>query len=225
MGTEQNQGPGATDGRKYSLNDMVRTGCDGCRGCSACCQGMGSSIVLNPKDVYHLTGGLGMSFQELMTDKIELQVADGIILPNLRMDGETERCVFLNAQGRCTIHDFRPDICRIFPLGRSYEEDKIYYIYLVNGCKKPGRTKVKVRKWIDVQDAEKDEEFLIKWHNFRKAARDAARKGAGVHDSLEQAKAVSMNVLKRFYLMPYDTDRDFYRQFDERLKTGYEELE
>lgn len=223
MGMEQN--PGATDGRKYSLNDMVRAGCDGCRGCSACCQGMGSSIVLNPKDVYHLTAGLGMSFQELMAEKIELHVADGIILPNLRMDEKEERCVFLNAQSRCSIHAFRPDICRIFPLGRSYEEGKIHYIYLVNGCKKTGRTKVKVRKWIDTPDVEKDEEFLIKWHCFRKAARAAAQKDAGGHKPAEQAKTVSMNLLKRFYLTPYDTNRDFYQQFDERLGLGYEDLE
>lgn len=223
MGMGEN--PGATDGKKYYLNDMVRTGCNDCQGCSACCQGMGSSVVLSPKDIYHLTAGLGASFQELMADKIELQVADGIILPNLRMDGENEQCVFLNAQGRCSIHAFRPDICRIFPLGRCYEEDRIHYIYLVNGCKKPGRTKVKVRKWIDTPDVQKDEEFLIKWHRFQKEARAAAQKNTGCNKPVEQAKTVSMKLLKRFYLTPYDTNRDFYQQFHQRLGQGYEELE
>ena len=223
MGMGEN--PGATDGKKYSLNDMVRTGCNDCQGCSACCQGMGSSVVLSPKDIYHLTAGLGASFQELMADKIELQVADGIILPNLRMDGENEQCVFLNAQGRCSIHAFRPDICRIFPLGRCYEEDRIHYIYLVNGCKKPGRTKVKVRKWIDTPDVQKDEEFLIKWHRFQKEARAAAQKNTGCNKPVKQTKTVSMKLLKRFYLTPYDTNRDFYQQFHQRLGQGYEELE
>ena len=35
-----------SDGKRYGANDMVKVGCDDCRGCSACCHGMGDSIVL-----------------------------------------------------------------------------------------------------------------------------------------------------------------------------------
>ena len=41
-----------SDGKLYSRDDMVKAGCDDCRGCSACCHGMGNSIVLDPYDVY-----------------------------------------------------------------------------------------------------------------------------------------------------------------------------
>ena len=44
-----------SDGKLYSRDDMVKAGCDDCRGCSACCHGMGNSIVLDPYDVYRLT--------------------------------------------------------------------------------------------------------------------------------------------------------------------------
>ena len=37
-----------SDGKLYSRDDMVKAGCDDCRGCSACCHGMGNSIVLDP---------------------------------------------------------------------------------------------------------------------------------------------------------------------------------
>lgn len=37
-----------SDGRLYSSNDMVRADCHNCEGCSACCRGMGNSIVLDP---------------------------------------------------------------------------------------------------------------------------------------------------------------------------------
>ena len=36
-----------SDGKRYGANDMVKVGCDDCRGCSACCRGMGDSIVLD----------------------------------------------------------------------------------------------------------------------------------------------------------------------------------
>lgn len=40
-----------TDGRLYTKNDMVKAGCNDCKGCSACCHGMGESIVLDPYDI------------------------------------------------------------------------------------------------------------------------------------------------------------------------------
>jgi len=104
-----------SDGRLYGINDMVKAGCDGCSGCFECCQGMGNSIVLDPYDVYRLTTGLNCRFEDLLADKLDLNVVDGIILPNLKMSTEGDRCVFLNMEGRCGIHSLRPGICRIFP--------------------------------------------------------------------------------------------------------------
>ena len=39
-----------SDGRLYSANDMVKVECGDCAGCSACCQNMGTSVVLDPMD-------------------------------------------------------------------------------------------------------------------------------------------------------------------------------
>ena len=113
-----------SDGRLYGLNDMVKAGCDDCQGCFACCCGMGSSIVLDPYDMHRLTRGLGQTAAQLLADKLELNVVDGIVQPNIRMGGKCDgRCGFLNAGGRCSIHPYRPGICRLFPLGRYYDED------------------------------------------------------------------------------------------------------
>ena len=43
-----------SDGRLYSSGDMVKADCRDCEGCSACCRGMGSSILLDPMDVWRL---------------------------------------------------------------------------------------------------------------------------------------------------------------------------
>ncbi|GKH32254.1 YkgJ family cysteine cluster protein [Muricomes sp. OA1] len=134
-----------SDGRLYGPNDMVRADCGGCEGCPAsCCRGMGNTIVLDPLDVFRMTTALGAKFEELLIDKIELNVADGLILPNLKMDGEGESCVFLNSQGRCSIHDARPGICRIFPLGRYYEDRDFRYFLQTHECLKENRAKIKV---------------------------------------------------------------------------------
>ena len=56
--------------RLYGLGDLVKADCMGCDGCSACCRGMGSSVVLDPFDLFRMEAGLGVSFGALLEDKI-----------------------------------------------------------------------------------------------------------------------------------------------------------
>ena len=110
-----------SDGRTYGLNDMVKADTGNCAGCFKCCTGMGTSIVLDPYDVCQIKAALNKSFQELLDQGyIELNMVDGLILPNLKMNSKN-RCSFLSDEGRCTIHQYRPGMCRIFPLGRVYD--------------------------------------------------------------------------------------------------------
>ena len=204
-----------SDGKKYSINDMVKADCDDCKGCSACCHGMGSSIVLDPLDVHRLMSHFQTRFEVLLEDKIELNIVDGVILPNLKMNtqAEGEPCVFLDAEGRCSIHEDRPGICRIFPLGRVYEDNSFSYILQIHDCQKENRSKVKVSKWIDTPDLKKNQQFITDWHYFLKAAQ--ARLAAGGEEEL--IKRIAMQILQYFYIEPYHTDCDFYEQFDKRL--------
>ncbi|MBE5961349.1 MAG: YkgJ family cysteine cluster protein [Lachnospiraceae bacterium] len=202
-----------SDGKYYGVNDMVKAGCDDCKGCSACCHGMGESIQLDPYDIYRLTVGLGKTFEQLATDHIELKVQRGIILPNLKMSAEKEACTFLNEEGRCSIHAHRPGICRIFPLGRYYEDRSFRYIMQVHECPKPNKTKVKVSKWIDTKDITKNEQFIITWHYFIKDMQEAIKT---VTDE-QQIRTISLYILNQFYTKPYAADIDFYSQFAERM--------
>lgn len=202
-----------TDGKLYNLNDLVKVGCNDCEGCSACCKGMGNSIILDPLDIYRLLQNLNTTFEELLKDKIELNVVDGMILPNLRMAGQSEQCAFLNHQGRCDIHAFRPGICRLFPLGRYYENHGYQYILQINECIKPNKTKVKVRKWIDTADLKNNEQFIIDWHYFLKDLQNIVK---NTQDD-NFIRNINMYVLKTFYMTSYDIDMDFYNQFNKRL--------
>ena len=203
-----------SDGKLYGINDMVRADCNGCKGCSACCHGMGNSVILDPFDIYRMTAGLKKTFEELLQSHIELNVVDGIILPNLKMSGEEEACGFLNEEGRCSIHPYRPGFCRIFPLGRYYEEHGFHYILQIHECKAENRSKVKVKKWIDTPDLKKNEQFIIDWHYLQK---DLQRL---IQEKNEDAftKKISMHILTQFYLTPYSAEQDFYEQFARRYE-------
>jgi len=209
-----------SDGKLYELNDLVKAGCNDCKGCSACCQGMGNSIILDPLDIYRLVINLNNTFEELLDDKIELNIVDGMIMPNLKMIGVSEKCSFLNNEGRCGIHPFRPGICRLFPLGRFYENQSFKYFLQVHECKKKNKTKIKVRKWIDTTELKNNEQFVIDWHYFLKDIQNTVK--STKNDNLR--KDINMYLLKNFYIKPYDTNIDFYIQFNERLSEAKEFL-
>ncbi|MBQ7954880.1 MAG: YkgJ family cysteine cluster protein [Lachnospiraceae bacterium] len=204
-----------SDGKLYGLNDMVKACANNCDGCSACCHGRGDTITLDPLDVHHLKTGLQTGFEQLMTGGISLGVVNGIIRPSMMMtEEEDSKCIFLNAQGRCGIHSFRPGLCRLFPLGRVYEEDGIKYILLTGECVRENRTKVKVRKWIDMPDMDAYEKFLIEWHDFLKEIE------AAVTDAKDDtfAKNLNMYVLRKFYVENFgETEEQFYLVFAQRL--------
>ena len=193
---------------------MVRADCGDCKGCFACCTGMGRSIVLDPLDIFHLTANLHCGFQELLAGPLELNVVDGIILPNLKMSGPGERCAFLNQEGRCSIHPFRPGFCRIFPLGRLYENRSFSYFLQVHECRKENRSKVKVRKWIDTPDLKQYEPFIADWHYFLKEIQDWVRTPEGA----SAARDLNLYILNEFFVKPYDGQTDFYPQFRGRLE-------
>lgn len=178
-----------SDGKRYGANDLVKVGCDDCRGCSACCHGMGDSIVLDPMDVYRLEKKLGKTMEEiLLAGNVALRVVDGVILPHLKMTEQSDRCSFLNEEGRCSIHDARPGFCRMFPLGRLYEDGTFSYFLQVNECPKENKTKVKVRRWLDTPELGKYEAFTTKWHYYLKEKQNAARESED--DAFRQQKMI-----------------------------------
>lgn len=203
-----------SDGRFYLANDLVRADCGGCRGCSSCCRGMGNSVTLDPYDIFCLCRGLGESFEELMADRIELNIADRLILPNLRMAGEQEACVFLDPKERCSIHAFRPGMCRLFPLGRFYEDGGFRYFLQVHECPRESRAKIKVKRWLGIPELKRYEQFVCDWHYYLK---DLRKK---VEEDPERIREISLGLLKRFYMEPYNTQGDFYGEFYQRFGEG-----
>lgn len=201
-----------SDGKLYTASDLVKADCQDCKGCSACCRGMGNSIILDPYDIFRLEKGLNASFEQLLSRCLELNVAEGIILPNLRMAGPEEKCVFNDENGRCSIHSLRPGLCRLFPLGRYYENGSFRYYLQIHECKKTNRTKIKVKKWLDTPDLPAYESFISDWHYFLKGVTETLRQ------SPDEALARSWNlkILQTFFATEWDLNGNFYAQYQER---------
>lgn len=203
-----------SDGQYYTKDDWVKADCHGCVDCSACCHGMGSSVILDPYDVYRLTGYFSCTIRELLETGVEWNPVDHLILPNLKMAGDQEACYYLGEDGRCRIHSHRPGICRLFPLGRIYEENGFRYFLQIHECSCKDRENVQVRDWLDTPNLKKYEKYIDCWHRFLKAWE---KKVLSLKQD-EERKQYVLYPMMQFFNKPYDTEKDFYPQFYERLE-------
>lgn len=208
-----------SDGRLYDCNDRVKADTGGCIGCSACCHGVGEMVQLTPFDAYEMRRHLGETLEELLVDRLELRPEGKLLLPHLRMCGDDERCCFLSEAGRCTVHGFRPNICRLFPLGRAYEQDDFKYFVQVGVCVKPELAETTVADWIGIGDYAENKAFLLAWYNVLKAL---AFRMKFIRDP-EELEAMRGDVLETFYRIPPETG-DFYAEFFRRLPEAKKRL-
>ena len=158
-----------SDGKLYDIQDTVKADTCGCNGCSDCCCDVGDLVVLTPFDVYEIVSYLDVEFDELLGNKIELRENNKILLPYLKMQDDNKNCSFLNKEGRCTIHSKRPNICRLFLLGRVYKDDNFKYFLQVGKCPKENLKDVKVSEWIGIENYDNNKKFILEWYKFIKA--------------------------------------------------------
>lgn len=215
-----------SDGKRYQINDMVKIGCSDCEGCFKCCENMDGLITLDPYDIHRLITGLNMGsgerelllinanssidFNTLINKHISFTVDRGLIIPTLMMSKETGKCTFLRENGRCSIHSIRPGICRLFPMGRLYENGSFTYFLQKDECDYPGKTKVKLKNWLDTKEINKYEKYVCDWHYFLRDIQDYIKSAEE-----EEIRQINSVLIRIFYSSPYG--EDFYTDFYERL--------
>ena len=199
-----------TNGKLLKAKDLARADTLGCRGCSACCHEVEDTIVLDPYDFWQMQKAGEGDFSDLMSKgRIGLGMVDGLIQPHL-MVGADKRCSFLSGEGRCTIHDFRPGFCRLFPLGRYYHDGTFSYVLMKDQCRQTHRAKIRVDRWLNIPELKKYEEYILSWHTYLV---DLQKYLTGHGD---ERRDVSMDLLTLFFTKPYDPE-DFYGDFNRRM--------
>ena len=202
-----------SDGKKYTGDDLVKVSCNDCKGCSECCKVTEDTILLDPWDVYALSQGLSLTFEEMIGKYVDFTLIDNVPTPFLMKAKDTLACNLLSKEGRCLIHDYRPGFCRLFPLGRIYEEDGTFkYFIQVHECPYPNKTKIKVKQWLGIDNLKAYEEYIVKWHEVVKNISES------IEENPDWAKAAYTKFINTFFITPYNTVSDFYSQFYKRLK-------
>jgi Fe-S-cluster containining protein len=150
------------DARVLTETEPLQLSCDA-GGCASNCCKTGDPIVLNPYEISLICRESNMSYEDLL-DIVDTDRADGFPLVMLPRD---PACYFWTKNG-CSIYTARPLACRLFPIGRVYDDMQSKFVLpgrnLCDGLvPKPART---VGDYLKIQDAALQIRMADQWIGF-----------------------------------------------------------
>ena len=194
-----------------------------CRRCGKCCihQDM---IIFNARDIFNIAKKKGMTMQQVVEAYTEVYIGRNSRIPiiHLLSNGPKGACPLLE-NGRCSVHDCKPTVCALFPLGRvalnskdgqplkEGETPEVKYILNDHSCGSAKKVNT-VRSWLAKFGIPEQDEFYLLWNKVLMSLAPAVMK-------LEEEK-VSEPVLEMIWgaiyetlYLHYDTSQEFMPQF------------
>lgn len=217
-----------------------------CQACGKCCMNRHNedTILVFPRDVFQIikhAKGLDRSDEDAvvqyMVDKFGFYIgsSSGLPLCYLKEDilsGSTTKCVFLKQEGdcfRCEIHDHKPSVCRLYPLGRitclSEEGNDLQIQYFLQSqtCN-TGKQGLKLKRhsldeWIP--DRKEAEEAFKTFSDFTgRLNKVIDLKLLNTSENLQGNFKIAVNKFHNSYIEAmysnYDYEQDFFQQFKKR---------
>ncbi len=111
------------DAKILEPGDPFQISCD-VNGCSANCCTKSAPVILNPYEIALICRESGMSYEDLL-DIVDTDRARSFPLVMLPRD---PACHFWTGKG-CSIYRGRPLACRLYPLGRVFEQGSSYIVH------------------------------------------------------------------------------------------------
>lgn len=194
-----------------------------CRRCGKCCKDQ-DTIIFSARDIFNIARKLGKTMLAVIDEYAEVYAGHNSRTPIVHMvpRGPSRTCPLLK-DGLCSVHDCKPTVCALFPLGRVAVNKKnddgtvdphgftIRYILNDIDCGSAKRVNT-VRGWLERFGIPEHDEFFILWSEVMMESGKLVR-------LLEEKKApepllhliwsIQMNAI---YLQ-YDTSQDFFPQF------------
>ena len=207
------------DSMKRDINDTFRFHCTQC---GKCCVNR-EDILMSPQDVFKAANALQMTPHDFVQLYCECYLGSTSRMPIVRLQprGSIKRCPLLKDR-KCMIHDAKPAVCAMFPLGRAIRIDKedaekdelppmkVEYIINPIDCGDFSETHT-VKDWLESFGIPLEDEYFLKWQKTISMLSPRIQKlEKGLDDDLMD-KIISVIYIKLY--LDYDLGIDFYPQF------------
>lgn len=194
-----------------------------CRRCGKCCihQDM---IIFNARDIFNIAKKKGMTMQQVVEAYTEVYIGRNSRIPiiHLLSNGPKGACQLLE-NGRCSVHDCKPTVCALFPLGRvalnskdgqplkEGETPEVKYILNDHSCGSAKKVNT-VRSWLAKFGIPEQDEFYLLWNKVLMSLTPAVMKLEEEKVS-EPALEMLWGAIYETLYLHYDTSQEFMPQF------------
>lgn len=188
-----------------------------CTCCGACCR-YREDILLSAYDVMRIQKYLGIDFQTLLEKYCELYLGSTSKLPIIRIKpkGDKRTCPFLY-KNKCVIHEVKPMVCALFPVGRVTKLDQengkpemMYFVQQIDCGAKDIRNNL--QDWVSNCVTDYDEQCGMLWHEML----------ITVHEVMSSTDGKISNTLFSYLVqimyVGYEKVEDFAEEVAERIK-------
>lgn len=211
--------PGCEGYTKIGLDDTFSFHCTQC---GKCCIER-EDILLNPYDLYKASKELGITIKEFQARYCESYIGKDSRLPIIRLlpTGNKRRCPLLK-KGRCMIHNAKPTVCAMFPIGRCVEmektddnnpimSEKVGYIYKDPECGDYSENHT-VREWLGSFNIKENDEFFLLWSKTQAENIKFIRSMSSI---TQEAIAI---IFGEVLYLSYNLDEPFMPQFEQNVE-------
>ncbi len=212
------------DSWKISLDGSFRFHCTEC---GKCCINR-EDILLTPRDLCNASKAMNMLPPAFVNAYCECYIGQDSRIPIVRLKpiGSIKRCPLLKDR-KCSIHQAKPAVCAMFPVGRavtidkdSYNQDgvlssQIQYILNPITCGDQSETHT-VRDWLNAFHIPLEDEFFLKWHGCIAELSSFIRK-----EEKKIPEHVMNDLWTAVYIhlyLDYDPSHEFLPQFERNAK-------
>lgn len=145
-----------------------------CTQCGKCCIHR-EDILLSPKDLFNIAKKFGITPKDALAQYCETYIGCNSRFPVVRLkpQGTIKRCPLLKNR-KCMVHDVKPAVCAMFPIGRylalpadgniseNLKESSVGYIFNNPECGDGSETHT-VREWFHNFDIPVEDDYFFTW--------------------------------------------------------------
>ena len=210
------------DRMKIGLDDTFSFGC---KMCGHCCINR-EDILLPPYDLYRMAKALGISVEQTVKQYCEIYIGGDSRFPIIRLKpvGKNRRCPLLK-DNRCRVHQAKPTVCALYPIGRAVklskgelpESENTRAEYILQdvdcGIRKETHT---VREWLQSFGIPADDKAFQLWQSTLIRACTVFRKAE--HQVKDSVMLSAWNATVHILYINYDMDTAFLPQLKKNIK-------
>ncbi len=187
-----------------------------CKMCGACCRKRDDPIVLSGLDLFRIAQEMECTIIEACFRYTRGSLGPQFHVPILTLRERDDGSCALLRKGKCMVHDNKPVVCAIYPLGRVilHEDDSIQYFRqdMDDSCGTNGKTWT-LQEWLDNFHIHELDSMSVAWNRLLAEAANVMYK---VEES-DITHDVFITLLTALYL-DYDVTKPYEEQAERNRK-------